>query len=248
MIKFFRKIRQNLLMENKTGKYFKYAIGEIVLVVIGILIALQINNWNEDRKNQIEEKAILSKFKQDLKSDSIYYQVNLKQIISIDSLHRELFLVGFNQKATIDHTKPSYIRRSLVYSPVARENDPNITNKINDEKIREEIKIYFRSMSEVYGANEEFEKVIFEIRAFLRQNKSHNVKSWFNSEMLLTLGSEVDEIITETNLIDLAKNEDFQQLVFESSLKINETKQRLTKLIDENSMLIAKVDKYLNRE
>ena len=50
MIKFFRKIRQNMLMENKTGTYFKYAIGEIVLVVIGILIALQINNANENRK------------------------------------------------------------------------------------------------------------------------------------------------------------------------------------------------------
>ena len=44
MIKFFRNIRKNLLMENKTSKYFKYAIGEIILVVIGILIALQINN------------------------------------------------------------------------------------------------------------------------------------------------------------------------------------------------------------
>lgn len=51
MIKFFRKIRQNLLSEGKTGKYLKYAIGEIILVVIGILIALQINNWNENRNN-----------------------------------------------------------------------------------------------------------------------------------------------------------------------------------------------------
>ena len=50
MIKFFRHIRQSLIMENKTSKYLKYAIGEIVLVVIGILIALQINNWNESRK------------------------------------------------------------------------------------------------------------------------------------------------------------------------------------------------------
>ena len=56
MIKFFRKIRQNLLMENKTGKYFKYAIGEIILVVIGILIALSINNWNENRKSQINQE------------------------------------------------------------------------------------------------------------------------------------------------------------------------------------------------
>ena len=50
MIKFFRKIRYNLMEKNKTGKYLKYAIGEIVLVVIGILIALSINNWNESRK------------------------------------------------------------------------------------------------------------------------------------------------------------------------------------------------------
>jgi len=60
MIKFFRKIRQNLVMENKTGKYFKYAIGEIILVVIGILIALQINNWNERRKERAQEQALIA--------------------------------------------------------------------------------------------------------------------------------------------------------------------------------------------
>lgn len=49
MIQFFRTIRKDLMEKNKTGKYFKYAIGEIVLVVIGILIALSINNWNQDK-------------------------------------------------------------------------------------------------------------------------------------------------------------------------------------------------------
>ena len=71
MIKFFRKIRYNLLSENKTGKYLKYAVGEIVLVVIGILIALGINNWNEHRKDLIKEQNInnnlYEEFSQNLK-------------------------------------------------------------------------------------------------------------------------------------------------------------------------------------
>lgn len=69
MIKFFRKIRQNLLSEGKTGKYLKYAIGEIILVVIGILIALSINNWNEQRKENIKEQAILKRLEKEFKSN-----------------------------------------------------------------------------------------------------------------------------------------------------------------------------------
>jgi uncharacterized protein DUF6090 len=69
MIKFFRKIRQNLLSAGKTGKYFKYAIGEIVLVVIGILIALGINNWNENRKTEAKTKQFLTSLKSDLRND-----------------------------------------------------------------------------------------------------------------------------------------------------------------------------------
>ena len=68
MIKFFRKIRLELMNQNKMGKYFKYAIGEIILVVIGILIALQINNWNEDKNLQNKEQALLIKLKEDLKT------------------------------------------------------------------------------------------------------------------------------------------------------------------------------------
>jgi hypothetical protein len=69
MIKFFRHIRQSLIVKNQTGKYFKYAIGEIVLVVFGILIALQINNWNESRKEASFELQILKAFKESLEAD-----------------------------------------------------------------------------------------------------------------------------------------------------------------------------------
>ncbi len=78
MIKFFRKIRQQLLNENKTGKYLKYAIGEIVLVVIGILIALSINNWNEAKKEEVIEVQFLNRIVEDLKSDTTYLRRRIK--------------------------------------------------------------------------------------------------------------------------------------------------------------------------
>ena len=58
MIPFFRKIRKKLADDNKPIKYLRYAIGEIVLVVIGILIALQINNWNQNRIQLKQEQKI----------------------------------------------------------------------------------------------------------------------------------------------------------------------------------------------
>ena len=57
--------------KNKTGKYLKYAIGEILLVMIGILLALQVNNWNENRKNSSIEKETLSNLTADLKSSLV---------------------------------------------------------------------------------------------------------------------------------------------------------------------------------
>lgn len=60
MLKFFRNIRKKLAAENKAAKYLRYAIGEILLIVLGILIALQVNNWNEEQRGKKEEKYILS--------------------------------------------------------------------------------------------------------------------------------------------------------------------------------------------
>ena len=117
MIKFFRKIRQNLLSEGKTGNYLKYAIGEIVLVVIGILIALQINNWNQKYRNDRLANIFLTDFKQDLEKDveSLKRRIanNNQMSSSIDSI---LFTLA-NKK---DLSKKEYLtfmelNASLVY-------------------------------------------------------------------------------------------------------------------------------------
>ena len=69
MFRFFSKIRYQLAAENKTARYLRYAIGEILLVVFGILIALQINNWNEARKADKFEKKLLNELLNSLVDD-----------------------------------------------------------------------------------------------------------------------------------------------------------------------------------
>ncbi len=106
MIKLFRKIRYNLMSENKMGKYFKYAIGEILLVVIGILLALQINTWNQQRIEDKKEIELLTSLKDEFQynltsldeSISVNNKVNqscaaLTQIIRLNSLEENPDLV-----------------------------------------------------------------------------------------------------------------------------------------------------------
>jgi hypothetical protein len=103
MIKLFRKIRYKLMSENKTGKYFKYAIGEIFLVMIGILLALQVNNWNEARKQvKLESRLLL---------DVI---ANLEANKEMLELGLEMNLITFNNNETI----LNYLDRDLSYDSV----------------------------------------------------------------------------------------------------------------------------------
>ncbi|MDR5590982.1 DUF6090 family protein [Christiangramia sp. SM2212] len=77
MIKLFRNIRRRLLRENRFTRYLIYAIGEIVLVVIGILIALQINNWNENRKQNFKAAQLNQQLYEELeRTQNIYIQIN----------------------------------------------------------------------------------------------------------------------------------------------------------------------------
>ncbi len=69
MLKFFQNIRQELVREKALNRYLKYALGEIVLVVIGIVIALQIDSWNDDRLDRIQERAYLASMITDLRED-----------------------------------------------------------------------------------------------------------------------------------------------------------------------------------
>ncbi len=112
MIKFFRKIRYDLMEKNKTGKYLKYAIGEIVLVVIGILLALQVNNWNINRINTNSYNNVLTSLIADLEND-----INeLDNLVSISKKQNIIIIKTLNNKETTIDNIRAYIKQ-LCFSP-----------------------------------------------------------------------------------------------------------------------------------
>ena len=170
MIKFFRKIRQNLLAENKFSKYLIYAIGEIILVVIGILIALQINNWNENKKASNSERAILiglkSEFQNNLITIDSTIQANknvsqacalLTQIIRsneleektkiVDSLILRMLLVSsFDANTGVTDEILNSGKLELIKSKIIRDRITGWTGKLND--IEEDVEFRFVNYNE----------------------------------------------------------------------------------------------------
>jgi hypothetical protein len=98
MIPFFRKIRKKMADDNKPLKYMRYAIGEIVLVVLGILIALQINNWNEQNKSDTKTKAYLLEIQRDLFSDVLEINYIMDYYVILDSIETAIL----NNKIVFD--------------------------------------------------------------------------------------------------------------------------------------------------
>ena len=110
MIKFFRKIRYDLMEKNKTRKYLKYAIGEIVLVVIGILIALSINNWNTKRLENNRASSFMVKMQTQLETNISRLDGRIKSLKNRDSLSDNLiFIIGDDNKENIDEKIDSLV-------------------------------------------------------------------------------------------------------------------------------------------
>jgi predicted regulator of amino acid metabolism with ACT domain len=153
MIKIYRK-KQKLLSEGKTTTYLKYAVGEILLVVIGILIALQINNWNEARKLHKASQYYYNQILEDLETDKRHIESTIKQIdssIKNYNIYLEMFkvpnlpvevvgqnLVKIRINPTVFYPKTTAIK-SLLGSGEIKILDAQIRNKLTSYNANKEL-------------------------------------------------------------------------------------------------------------
>jgi len=207
MLKFFRNIRQNLLADSKFSKYLFYAIGEIILVVIGILIALAINNWNTKKNNEEKEKEALTEIFQGLKSDHqqlIEINAQEKEVIRIiDSLNME-----FNDRGRFSKDSLQvYLGKALVGQRpkfVTTPYDVLISSGIGliqDKDIRYDIaKYYGRSVPDLESDGEDlFQQWYDAILPFIQKEADH----WVLGKILVPYS--LDAVFNNNELFQLLK-------------------------------------------
>lgn len=131
MIKLFRNIRKNLINEGKTTKYFKYAIGEIVLVVIGILIALQINTWNQNKENRKQEVQILNQLFIEYTNNLV--QLNSKIYIRQEVLKSCLTILNYRKREFNEIDADSFnLHVSRIITRPTFDPELGVTNELNN--------------------------------------------------------------------------------------------------------------------
>ncbi|MBD0832417.1 DUF6090 family protein [Aestuariibaculum sediminum] len=237
MIKFFRNIRKTFINEGKTTKYIKYAIGEIVLVVIGILIALQINNWNEISKEKQLEALYLKNMLNDLKDqkNSIETQIDYEKsffkasntiiknyqqdnTLKIDSM--------FFKHATILASRKTFIITDPTYTDLISSGNINVLKNVEFKK---RLINYYQELKRI-------EKVIHNNNALLvDQNYLFNYNKigyWYEPNIIEydSTNNILDEGITiqnyQTELQDLSKKQLLKgenKLVFMNAIYLRNT-------------------------
>ena len=159
MIKLFRKIRFDLLEKNKTGKYLKYAVGEIILVVIGILIALQINNWNGRRITKKLELNTLEELKTALIQDTVKLDIDLN-FFRNKQKQIELLLNHINNKRPYHDSLDTYFRDAYA---IGHNNSINISayellrergiDIISNDSLRKKIARLYTTRYKIFNGN-----------------------------------------------------------------------------------------------
>jgi hypothetical protein len=251
MIKFFIKIRQNTLSEGKTGKYLKYAIGEIILVVIGILIALQINNWNENRKAEKIELTYLIRLKNDLAKDTVYLKNKMQYLKGERAKIYEFVHQLYNVQKTEEEFKQlyflqSYVTESLVMQTSTYEELKNtgLTNIFQNDSLKIEILDLYREYQ--IAADHFIEINNFTAREIFSKSASIGIKYYvpdLYDEKRLFEG-------TDWRLINDPNSESFK-LIEETQIhyyiKHGDLFEQLEDLLIKSKSLLFKINKELSK-
>ena len=236
MIKFFRHIRKTLINQNQMSKYLKYAIGEILLVVVGILLALQINNWNEGRKERQHQNILVTQLLEDAKIDSIFYLSRLElysdQIETYDILKRYCS----SKKKDSNLISMVFANRETPFMAAASESNvmsnKNEHSKITDPTIKKALRDYTISYKYISKANDLHTELVLDEGNQIRRNYDYPYET-----------TDSIEISRYYALCDVPNITGIMNLCEGATINVKEQAERF---IADNQKLINDCHAYLN--
>jgi len=196
MIHFFRRIREQLLGEGKTGKYLKYAIGEIVLVVIGILIALSINNWNQKQIEKKQMNSFLLSVIGDLKSDTLQYGSTIQFFNTLVNKKQNILELSNFDNLSVENLYDAIIPRISNY-----EINSTTFNKITNSGITQISKNESLS-KKIYGYYTVGASFLDDLIVWDRNSSTTNGKYWHNDQNLFELNLEAYDLKDSEGIIN----------------------------------------------
>ena len=243
MIKIFRHIRRTLINENRMGKYFKYAIGEILLVVIGILIALQINTWNNQRLNAKKEITLLHEIKENLNEDLQNIDVILsKNALKLTTIDSAFYFLSIKKGKEFSNLMPIITNYDLFTSTsVAFDNmvsSGNIDLLYSDE-LRKEISRHY-STDILDGVQDQ---LVVTTQDFLREMAPKMI----NTEMMKAV-TNLDFEVKSATEITIYNDPYVLSHLFVIKNKTIEHNRALDKVINKINPLVTEIEKYINQK
>ena len=252
MIKLFRNIRQNLINEGKTTKYLKYAIGEIVLVVIGILIALQINNWNEEKKYKKQIWTKIQSVLGDIREDSVDINGVIRDLsIQNNATNHIIPIMESEQKIIQDSLKFILDFNSFTTTPILSQqnntwdylNANGVLSELEDQQLVSMLTDYYSYLDDL---SINFNNSAIPVRLELRQLKyelftnSEHRKFFPTNNPGVPNKAVYEAILKDTRILPLCRYIGSTAAYFEKRFEIADEKaQRIIDYLEANYQPIS---------
>jgi hypothetical protein len=259
VLRFFRQIRQKLFpiaigTDTNFSKYLLYAVGEILLVVIGILIALQVNNWNEERNRTQTEIEYLKRLRSDLANDTAYYHRRINYSNKVIEDHKKAIMASYTQISNprdfyqsfknIEYSSEALSLRDITYNEMHNAGQINI---IRNDEIKTELMEFYRQVDLVAKHFDEINTTSIEfMKDFLIRSNAYKYWSYGLESMPWT--AEMVDASDDWQWINDPDSESFKS--FQLSLSFYSTKQNIFKgyfedLENKSTFIIQEIENEL---
>ena len=184
MLRLLNQFKKNLLKEGKIKSFIFYTIGEVFLVVLGIWIALQIDNWSEHQKNIAKEKEHYEDIILDLRKDSVMLQSRIARAKMQLDVYYELNNATQSPSQLDDEVFADFLVMTITFDPITQQNHQQTIQELEAQAIRNSLNIYFANEYRVREASSEFNELISQRSRpfFLEEMNAFNMNGVFMEE------------------------------------------------------------------